>query len=87
MLYLKNIFSLTDELKDKIRKEIKTISNSRHVPNKIIQIDEVPRTINGKKVEIAVTRIIHGESAKNKDALANLKSLEQFENIEELKNN
>ncbi len=84
---LKNELILTEELKDKIRKDIKRLATSRHIPNKIIQINEVPRTINGKKVEIAVTRIIHGESAKNKDALANPKSLDQFKIMEELKNN
>ncbi len=84
---LKKDLVINDELKDNIRKEIKRLASSRHVPNKIIQIKEVPRTINGKKVEIAVTRIIHGETAKNKDALANPKSLAQFENIEELNNN
>ena len=83
---IKDNLNINEDLKDKIRKEIKRLATPRHVPNKIIQIKEIPRTINGKKVEIAVTRIIHGEEVKNKDALVNPKSLEQFQNLIELKN-
>jgi len=53
----------------------------RHVPAKIIQIVEIPHTINMKKVEIVVSRLINGESADNKEALANPESLEQFRNL------
>ncbi len=81
---LKNKMILTNELKEKIRQNIKALTTPRHIPNKIIQIDEAPRTINGKKVEIAVTRIINGEDVDNKDALANPQSLNQFKNISEL---
>ncbi len=82
---LKNNLSITDKLKLKIKDKIRDLATPRHVPNKIIQIDEIPRTMNGKKVEIAVTRIIHGETVKNKDALANPNSLNQFKNLSEIK--
>jgi acetoacetyl-CoA synthetase len=81
---LKHNLNLTLEMKEKIKSEIKRGLSPRHVPAKIIQIDEVPRTINMKKVEVAVTRLINGESVDNKEALANPKSLEQFMDLNEL---
>ena len=50
----------------------------RHVPSEIFQVKEIPRTISGKKVEIAVSKILNGEEVDNKDALANPHSLDQF---------
>ncbi|MEJ2615648.1 MAG: acetoacetate--CoA ligase, partial [Ignavibacteriaceae bacterium] len=84
---LKDEFVLSKELIDKIKERIRSSATPRHVPAKIIQIQEVPRTISGKKVEIAVIRIINGEEVKNKDALINPDSLNQFIGLEELKNN
>ena len=81
---LKHNLNLTLEMKEKIKSEIKRGLSPRHVPAKIIQIDEVPRTINMKKVEVAVTRLINGESVDNKEALANPESLEQFMGLNEL---
>ena len=78
---LKNTLNLTLELKEKIKSEIKKELTLRHVPAKIIQIVEIPHTINMKKVEIAVSRLINSESADNKEALANPESLEQFRNL------
>ncbi len=75
---LKNEIILTPELSDKIKKNIRTKATPRHVPDKIYQVDEIPRTISGKKVEIAVTKIINGELIENKDDLANPDSLDQF---------
>jgi acetoacetyl-CoA synthetase len=75
---LKDEKILTPELSDKIKKNIRTKATPRHVPAKIYQVDEIPRTISGKKVEIAVTKIINGELIENKDALANPVSLDQF---------
>ena len=83
---LKKGLSLSKELTDKIKLNIRVSATPRHVPAKIIQIKEVPRTISGKKVEIAVTRIIHGEEVKNKDALINPGALEQFLELKELEN-
>jgi acetoacetyl-CoA synthetase len=76
--------SLTDELKELIRRSIRQKSTPRHVPEIIIAVSDIPHTINGKKVEIAVTRIVHGKQVSNKDALANPESLKLFENLPEL---
>jgi acetoacetyl-CoA synthetase len=78
---LKNKNILTPELSDKIKNSIRTKATPRHVPSKIYQVDDIPRTISGKKVEIAVTKIINGEIIENKDALANPASLEQYKEI------
>ncbi len=75
---------LNDILVDNIKKTIRDNTTPRHVPSKIIQVTDIPHTINGKKVEIAVTRLIHGMEVTNKDALANPQSLEQFKNLAEL---
>lgn len=77
--------TLTEEVKSKIRKRIREQYTPRHVPAIILQIGEVPRTLNGKKVEVAVMKIIHGEPVANRDALANPASLKQFENLPELR--
>ncbi|MCX8106593.1 MAG: acetoacetate--CoA ligase [Ignavibacterium album] len=69
---------LDEELINKIKSNIRKSTTPRHVPSKIFQISEVPYTISGKKVEIAVTRILNKQKIDNKDALANPISLEQF---------
>ncbi len=76
---------LDEGLMAKIREQIRSNTTPRHVPARIIQVPDIPRTLSGKKVEIAVTRIIHGEEVSTKDALANPKSLAYFEDLEELK--
>ncbi len=76
--------SLTDDLKNRIKKTIRQESTLRHVPAKIIEVRDIPHTINGKKVEIAVARIVHGQEVSNIDALANPESLRQFEALPEL---
>jgi acetoacetyl-CoA synthetase len=65
-------------LKDRIKAELKTKATPRHVPSEIFEVKEIPRTISGKKVEIAVSKILNGEEIDNKDALANPHSLDQF---------
>lgn len=80
---LKNDMKLDEMLNKKIRDQIKIKASPRHVPSKIIQIKEVPHTISGKKVELAVTKILNGEKVDNKDALANPESLDQFHAIED----
>ena len=57
---------------------------SRHVPDKIISVNDIPRTKSGKIVELAVKNIIEGNKIKNKEALANPLSLKQYTNIKEL---
>jgi len=77
-------YDLTDDLRDKIKKVIKTDASPRHVPTKIISVTEIPKTKNGKLVELAVKQCITGEAIKNLEALANPDSLKQFKNIKEL---
>lgn len=72
---------LTEKLKDKIRKALRENASPRHVPAKIIEVPDIPYTFNMKKVEIAVTNIIHGRPVTNKDALVNPESLDYFEKI------
>ncbi len=77
--------TLTDEIRQKINQKIKVGASPRHVPAKIIQVADIPRTISGKIVELAVKNVVHGEEVKNKEALANPESLKLFENLPELK--
>ena len=77
-------YNLTDKIKDKIKKTIRTNASPRHVPSKIISILEIPKTKNGKLVELAVKQSVEGETIKNLEALANPDSLKQFKNIKEL---
>ena len=73
--------SLTDELKDKIRKTLRENASPRHVPALILETPDIPYTLNMKKVESAVTNIINGRAVSNKDALINPGSLEYYEQI------
>jgi acetoacetyl-CoA synthetase len=75
---------LNQTLKDKIRSSLKEKATPRHVPSEIIEVSDIPRTISGKKVEIAVSKIINGEEVENRDALANPDALDQFYGIQEL---
>ncbi len=75
---------LTGDVKASLIKAIRFGCSPRHVPRKIIAVDDIPYTINGKKVEIAVNRIIHGEDVANKDALRNPDCLELYRNLPEL---
>lgn len=83
-LKIKNQGSLSDDLSIRIKTAIRSNCSPRHVPEKILAIADIPYTINGKKVEIAVKKIIQGEDVTNRDALANPESLEYFKNIPEL---
>ncbi|MCF6300260.1 MAG: acetoacetate--CoA ligase, partial [Proteobacteria bacterium] len=78
-------FKLDDDLILTIKSTIRKNTTARHVPEKIIAIDEIPKTISGKIVELAVRDIIHGKTIKNTDALANPKALELFKDLEVLK--
>ena len=77
-------YILNNEIKDKIKKSIKVNASPRHVPSKIISILEIPKTKNGKLVELAVKRSVEGDKINNLEALANPNSLKQFVNIKEL---
>ncbi|HXQ36697.1 MAG TPA: acetoacetate--CoA ligase [Anaerolineales bacterium] len=74
-------FTLTDELKDKIRMTLRENASPRHVPALILETPDIPYTLNMKKVESAVTNIINGRAVTNKDALINPGSLAYFEQI------
>ena len=76
---------LTDELKDKIRKELRAKTSPRHVPQLIMQAppDGIPYTFSNKKVEIAVTRIIHDMDVANRGALRNPESLDFYEKVKD----
>ncbi len=76
---------LDEALIRKIKNHIRANTTPRHVPAKVIQVPDIPRTLNGKKVEIAVTKVIHGEEVKNRDALANPEALEYFKDLPELR--
>lgn len=74
-------YSLTEDLKKKIRKTLRENASPRHAPALIIEVPDVPYTFSMKKVEIAVTDIIHGKPVLNRDALINPESLDYFEKI------
>jgi acetoacetyl-CoA synthetase len=76
--------TLDEELKATIRKVIRENTTPRHVPDKIIAVPEIPRTISGKLVELAVRSTVHGEPVRNTDALANPDALRHFRDLPEL---
>jgi acetoacetyl-CoA synthetase len=75
---------LDEALRERIRRQIRANTTPRHVPARILQVPEVPRTISGKVVELAVREAIHGRPVKNTDALANPGSLDHFRGRPEL---
>ncbi len=76
--------TLTPALEEQIRQRIRENTTPRHVPARIVQVDEIPRTKSGKIVELAVRDVVHGREVKNREALANPEALEQFRNRAEL---
>ena len=75
---------LTENLTKQIKQSIRNNCSPRHVPAIVLETKDIPYTINGKKVEIAVKKIIHGHTVANKDALANPESLDLYQNLNEL---
>ncbi len=73
-----------EALIQKLRNVIRNNASPRHIPAKIIPVDDIPYTVNGKKVELAVRNIIHGRPVQNRDALANPDALELYKDIREL---
>ncbi|WP_137938533.1 acetoacetate--CoA ligase [Chitinivorax sp. B] len=73
--------TLSPELIDRLKARIREGASPRHVPAKIIEVTDIPRTVSGKIVELAVRNVIHGLPVKNKDALANPEALKLFENL------
>jgi acetoacetyl-CoA synthetase len=76
--------TLDEPLKEKIRQTIRRNTTPRHVPAKIVQAPDLPRTISGKLVELAVRNVVHGRPVKNADALANPQALDFFKHLPEL---
>jgi acetoacetyl-CoA synthetase len=72
---------LNEDLQKKIRTNIRQQCSPRHVPAVILTTPDVPYTINGKKVEVAVKKLIHGQEVKNQDALRNPECLEFFRTV------
>jgi len=81
---LKEGVQLDDALATRIKQRIRENTTPRHVPAKIVQVNDIPRTKSGKIVELAVREVVHGRPVKNKEALANPEALEHFRNRPEL---
>jgi acetoacetyl-CoA synthetase len=82
---LRDGLALDEALIRRIRTHIRTNTTPRHVPAKIVQVADIPRTKSGKIVELAVRNVVHGEAVKNIEALANPEALEHFRDRAELK--
>jgi acetoacetyl-CoA synthetase len=76
---------LDDDLVARIKRRIRENTTPRHVPSRIVQVQEIPRTKSGKIVELAVRDVVHGREVKNREALANPEALEQFRDRAELR--
>lgn len=81
---LKNGLSLDSSLTEKIKKQIRDNTTPRHVPTKIVHVQDIPRTKSGKIVELAVREVVHGRPVKNAEALANPEALVLFKQLPEL---
>jgi len=81
---LREGLQLDEDLQERIRKTIRQNTTPRHVPARIIQVADIPRTISGKIVELAVRNVIHGRPVNNVDALANPQALELYRDLPEL---
>jgi len=78
---LRDGLTLDEELQTRIRKVVRENATPRHVPARIVQVSDIPRTVSGKIVELAVRNIVHNRSVKNIDALANPEALELFKDL------
>jgi len=83
-VHMKEGFSLTPEIEKEIKSMIRANTTPRHVPAKIIEVSDIPRTISGKIVELAVRHVVHNRPVKNTDALANPEALEQYRDLPQL---
>jgi len=81
---LRSGIELDDALRDRIRQLIRSNTTPRHVPEKIVAVADIPRTKSGKIVELAVRSVVHDETVRNTEALANPEALENFRDIAEL---
>jgi acetoacetyl-CoA synthetase len=69
---------------ERIRAHIRANTTPRHVPARIVQVTDIPRTKSGKIVELAVRDVVHGRTVRNREALANPEALDQFRDRPEL---
>ena len=83
-LKLKEPHAFSEKFVNTIKKTIRTSLSPRHVPSIMLQIEDIPYTISGKKVELAVKKIIEGKEVVNQDALSNPESLDLYKSIPEL---
>src|SRR5262249_45255824 len=81
---LKPGHTLDDALRERIKVQIRAGASPRHVPARIVQVADIPRTKSGKITELAVRDVVHGREVKNKEALANPEALELFKGRAEL---
>jgi acetoacetyl-CoA synthetase len=81
---LREGLALDDGLINKIKKKVRENTTPRHVPAKILQVADIPRTKSGKIVELAVRDVVHGRQPKNLEALANPEALQNFRDRTEL---
>jgi acetoacetyl-CoA synthetase len=81
---LQDGLALDDALVARIKKQIRDHTTPRHVPDKVLQVGDIPRTKSGKIVELAVRNVVHGQPVKNLEALANPEALEHFRGRREL---
>ena len=81
---LRDGVALDSALVERIRRSIRDNTTPRHVPAKVLQVADIPRTVSGKIVELAVRNVVHGRPVKNTDALANPEALELFADREDL---
>jgi len=81
---LREGMSLDDTLRDRIKSRVRERATPRHVPARIVQVSDIPRTRSGKLVELAVARCVHGEAIDNREALANPEALDLFADLPEL---
>ncbi|HZQ60697.1 MAG TPA: acetoacetate--CoA ligase [Casimicrobiaceae bacterium] len=82
---LRDGVTLNDALVDRIKQQIRVNTTPRHVPAKVVQVSDIPRTKSNKIVELAVRNVVHGLPVKNLEALANPEALEEFRDREELR--
>jgi len=82
---LRDGIPLDDQLVANIRQRIRQNTTPRHVPAKVVQVADIPRTMSGKIVELAVREVIHGREVKNVEALANPKALDLYRDRDELR--
>jgi len=76
--------NLDDALHDRIRRTVRAKCTPRHVPAKIVQVAEIPRTKSGKIVELAVREVVHDRPVRNIHSLANPEALELYRNLPQL---